>query len=118
MNIQYTKHGHSLYHEPKFNTYFESSPYAVERGISNFLRGVVTGTGLPNFKYLYESLYLEPPEDSENWGWNYDYLAREWASLWIDIIPVPRMTDEGIPYMELNYPMEPKPMEYLEGWYD
>lgn len=118
MIIQYTKHGNDLFYEPRFRTFFKSSPYAVERGINNFLRGVVTGTALPNFKYLYENLYLEPPEGCEELGWNYDYLASEWASLWIDIIPIPKITDDGIPYLELNYPMEPKPMDYLEGWYD
>lgn len=118
MIIQYTKYGNDLYYEPKFKTFFKSSPYAVERGISSFLRGVVTGTGLPSFKYLYEALGLTPPEDSDTVGWNYDYLASEWASLWIDIIPIPRLTEDGIPYMELDYPMAPKPMDYLEGWYD
>ena len=118
--IQYTKHGNDLYFEPRFGAYFKSSPFAVERGINNFLRGVVTGTCLPNFKYLYENLDITPPDDSEasDWGWNYEYLAREWASVWIDILQIPRLTRDGVPYMELNYPMAPKPMDYLEGWYD
>lgn len=116
--IQYTTHGNDLYFEPKFNTFFKSSPFAIERGINNFLRGVVTGTCLPNFKYLYDSLDIQAPEEAEEWGWNYDYLAREWACIWIDILQIPRITDDGIPYMELNYPMDPKPMDYLEGWYD
>ena len=116
--IQYTKHGNDLYFEPKFNTYFKSSPLAVERGISSFIRGIVTGTSLPTFKYLYEFLGLEPPMGSEELGWNYDYMAHEWASLWVDILMIPRITEDGIPYMELNYPMEPKPMDYMEGWYD
>ena len=116
--IQYTKNGNTLYYEPQFKTFFKSSPFAVSNAIIRFLRGVVTGTMLPTFKYWYESLDLEPPEGSEELGWNYDYLCREWASLWIDILQIPRLTDDGVPYQELSYPMEPKPMDYLEGWYD
>lgn len=116
--IQYTKHGNDLYYEPQFHTWFKSSPLAVNNGIMRFLRGIVTGTMLPSFRYLYESLGIEAPEEANELGWNYDYLAKEWESLWVDIIPIPRLTDNGIPYMELDYPIEPKPMDYLEGWYD
>lgn len=116
--IQYTKHGNDLYYEPKFNTWFKSSPFAVSNAIIRFSRGVITCTMRPSFKYLYESLNLEPPIGSDDVGWNYDYMAHEWDSIWIDIIPIPRLNEHGIPYMELTYPMEPRPMDYLEGWYD
>lgn len=116
--IQYTKHGNDLYYEPKFNVYFKSSPFAVSNAILDYLRGVVTGTKLPNFRYLYEAFDLNPPEGSDDLGWNYDYLAKEWESIWIDIVQIPRLTEDGVPYMEFSYPIEPKPMDYLEGWYD
>ena len=115
---QYTKHGNDLYFEPKFNTWFKSSPLAVSNAIIRFVRGVITGQMLPSFRFLYESLSLEVPEGADELGWNYDYLAREWDTVWIDILQIPKLTDQGIPYMELSYPMEPKPMDYLEGWYD
>ena len=116
--IQYTKHGNDLYYEPRFRTWFKSSPLAVSNAIIRFTRGIVTGTMLPSFRYLYESLDIEPPEEANEVGWNYDYLCKEWESIWVDIITIPRINEDGIPYMELNYPIEPKPMDYMEGWYD
>ena len=112
---QYSGKGNHLYYEPLCGTWFKSSPLAVLGAAYNFNRGLATGTSLGNLKYLYDYLYLLPPRESENIGWNHEYLAWDWNSLWVDFIPVPKITEDGLPYIEIDYPMEPKPMDYYDG---
>ena len=116
--IQYSGKGDTLFYEPICKVWFKSSPMAVLEGEYNFNRGLATNTCLGNLEYLYLFFNLDAPEESKEIGWNYDYLALEWCSVWVDFIHVPRITDQGVPYIEINYPMEPKPMDYLEGRFD
>lgn len=116
--IKYTSNGDVLYLESHFHTFFKSSPLAVLEAEFSFNRGLATGTCLGNFSYLYQFLDLEPPEEANEVGWNYEYLVRDWCSTWVDFVHTPRITDDGKPYIEISYPMEPKPMDFLEGMYD
>lgn len=114
--IQYTPNGDSLYLESHFNVFFKSSPLAVLEAEFSFNRGLATGTILGNMKYFYDFLRLTPPPGAEEVGWNYDYMAQEWFSSWVDFVHRPMITDEGLPYIEISYPMEPKPMDYRNDY--
>lgn len=116
--IQYSGKGDQLFFEPECGVWFKSSPLAVLEAEYNFNRGLATCTCVGNLSYLYTYLSLIPPRKAENIGWNFDYLALEWNTVWVDFIHVPKITDDGIPYIEIQYPMEPKPMDYLEGRFD
>lgn len=116
--IQYTGNGNDLFYEPKFNTFFKSRYQSVLEGYLEFIRNIIINTCRPSMDYFYTYLNLEPPRESKEWGWNYDYLAEEWNTIWIDVLFIPDITEDGIPFIRLDYPMEPKPMDYLEGKYD
>lgn len=116
--VKYTPNGDVLYLETHYNTFFKSSPLAVLEAEYSFNRGIGNGTCLPTFSYLYDYLDLDPPEGSDYIGWNYEYMASEFACTWVDFVHTPRITEDGRPYIEITYPMEPKPMDYLEGKYD
>ena len=115
---QYSGKGTQLFFEPACGVWFKSSPLAVLEAEYNFNRGLATGTSLGNMSYLYDYLYLDPPQKSVNIGWNYDYMIHDWNCLWVDFIHVPLITEDGVPYVEIQYPMEPKPMDYYEGRFD
>ena len=116
--IQYTGKGNDLFYESKFNIYFKSSYQDVLEGYLEFVRSILVNTSRPSMDYFYTYLNLIPPDDAKNWGWNYDYMANEWMTCWVDVLFVPGITDDGVPYIKLEYPIEPKPMDYLEGRYD
>lgn len=115
---KYSGNGDSLFYESAFHTFFKSSPLAVLEAEYSFNRGLATNTSMGSLDYFYMYLNLEPPQGSNDLGWNYDYLALEWCSCWVDFVHSPKITEDGIPYIEISYPMEPKPMDYLEGKYD
>lgn len=109
-----TTNGDVLFHEPFFDTFFRSSPLAVLEAEYEFNRSLSIGTNLGSLAYFYTYLKLKPPEDAENYGWNSDYLALEWASNWVDFIHKPGITKNGEAYCEISYPMDVKPMDYLQ----
>lgn len=111
-----TKNGSELFFEPFFKTFFHSSPLAVLEAEYDFNRGISIGTNLGDLAYFYRLLDLEPPPGSGDVGWNSDYLALDWAAAWVDFIHKPGITDDGKPYCEISYPMEPKPMDYYQDY--
>lgn len=109
-----TKNGDILFRESFCGTFFKSSPLAVLEAEYEFNRKYALGEGDESLALFYSLLDLEPPAQSKDIGWNYDYMGVEWETMWIDFIHRPKMTKEGVPYTEIYYPIPPVSLYYEE----
>lgn len=109
-----TKNGDILFRESFCGTFFKSSPLAVLEAEYEFNRKYALGEGDQSLALFYSLLDLEPPAQSKDIGWCYDYMGVEWETMWVDFIHRPRITKEGVPYTEIYYPIPPVSLYYEE----
>lgn len=107
-----TKNGDSLFREEFYGTFFKSSPIAVLEAEYEFNRKYALGESDGSLAEFYKLLDIEPPKESLQIGWNYDYMQIEWETMWIDFIHRPKITKEGVPYTEIYYPIPPVSLYY------
>lgn len=107
-----TKNGDILFREEFCGTFFKSSPIAVLEAEYEFNRKYALGEGDSSLADFYKLLDLEPPKESEQIGWCYDYMQIEWETIWIDFIHRPKLTKDGTPYTEISYPIPPVSLFY------
>lgn len=113
---QLTRNGETLFKETQYNIFFRSSTLAVQKAEYEFNRMYALGEGDSSLALFYKLLEINGPPDAKVIGWNPDYMMDEWECWWIDFMHRPQFTKDGVPYVEISYPIPPVSLFY-EGSY-